>query len=168
MEPHESFGDRLKWAEEQGLKNLQEKFTTGDNMNKEAQTTLTYVFTGMGGTFAFMSKGLDGPLTSFVFGNVILCGWFTILGVILVTRTLMLGAFPSPFQQPKNLTKDPHVDLDTVRLAEIRNIDKRIEDATAWIVRKSRTINRIRAALLGSPVIFLFAVIAYQHWRDLG
>jgi len=35
---HATWPDRLKWAEEQGLKNLQEKFSTADSMSKEAQT----------------------------------------------------------------------------------------------------------------------------------
>ena len=52
MAAHSSWPERLKWAEEQGLKNLQEKFTTGDNINKEAQTTLTYVLAAMGASSA--------------------------------------------------------------------------------------------------------------------
>lgn len=46
-----SWPDQLKWAEENGLKNLQEKFTTADGINKEAPTTLTYVLAAMGATF---------------------------------------------------------------------------------------------------------------------
>lgn len=161
--PHSTWPERLKWAEEQGLKNLQEKFTTGDNMNKEAQTTLTYILTGMGGTLAFLIQGLERQLSAFLFGTIILCGWFTLLGIILVVRTLVIGEFPSPFQEPKNLLGDPEDDLDEVRLVEVGNIDERIEEAAKWNERKGKTINRIRAALLGSPFIFVLAIFVYKH-----
>ncbi len=81
MTQHSSWPDRLKWAEEQGLKNLQEKFTTADNMSKEAQTTLTYILSGMGGTFAYILPGLEKPLSILMSGAILLCLYFIVLGI---------------------------------------------------------------------------------------
>lgn len=161
MAAHSSWPERLKWAEEQGLKNLQEKFTTGDNINKEAQTTLTYVLAAMGASFAYVVQALDKPLTPLVFGTAILCAYFTALGIGLVWRTLFLSDFPSPFQEPKNLTQRPDLSLDEVREGELVNIDERIVDAKEWIRRKSQAINIVRAALVASPLVFVLALYFY-------
>lgn len=164
MTAHSSWPERLKWAEEQGLKNLQEKFTTGDNINKEAQTTLTYVLAAMGASFAYVVQAVDKPLTPLVFGAAMLCVYFTALGIGLVWRTLFLGDFPSPYQEPKNLTQDPGAALDDVRAGELVNIGERIEEAKVWIRRKSRVINFVRASLVVSPIVFLMALYVYKNW----
>lgn len=166
--PHATWPERLKWAEELGLKNLQEKFTTGDNMKKEAQATLTYVLAGIGGTFAFMAKGLDASLTPFVFGNVVLCAWFTVLGLYLFLRTMWLDPFPAPFQDPQNVLLYPGLSIDTMRRLEIANIERRIVAAHEWIEKKSKAINRVRGLLLVSPIIFLAAVVIHRCWGHLG
>lgn len=159
---HESWPERLKWAQEEGLKNLQEKFTTGDNMNKEAQTTLTYILTGMGGTFALMSKGLEAPLTGLVFANVALFVWFSVLGFFLVALTMRIGAFPAPYQDPQNILVRPDLSIDQMRSASVTEMEKRIASAQRWIRRKSRVINWIRGLLLGSPVVFVLALLSHH------
>lgn len=159
MAQHPTWPDRLKWAEEQGLKNLQEKFTTADNMNKEAQTTLTYVLAATGVTFAYVFQALNAPLTVLVAACALMCIYYTLLGIILVARTLRIGEFPSPYQEPKNLTKDEHVPLDDVRSGEIRAITARIAEAHIWIGKKSRAINFVRTMLVVSPFFFVLAAL---------
>ncbi len=77
---------------------------------------------------------------------------------------VFLGDFPSPYQEPKNLTKDPAVALDVVRAGEIENIGDRIAQAKVWIKRKSKTINVVRALLVVSPIVFLIAVGIYKRF----
>lgn len=176
MTPDASYSDRLKWAEEHGSKNLGEKFTTGDNMNKEAQTTLTYVLTAMGGTFAFAFQALSGDsgakdgirgvhLNPLIAGVAFMCLYFTLLGIFLVLRTMLIGEFPSPYQEPLNLTKDKDRTLDEVRDAEIRAITIRIAQANVWIGRKSRAINLARVLLVVSPVVFVCFVAACVNFK---
>lgn len=177
MTQHQTYSDRLKWAEEQGSKNLGEKFTTGDNMNKEAQTTLTYVLAGMGGTFAFVFHSLVGEpgshgdqifstqLNPLIVGCALLCAYYTALGVFLVFRTMKIGDFPSPYQEPENLVHDEAVALDSVRMAEIRNMTVRIGQAQEWIGKKSRAINFVRFMLVISPAVFVAFVAACIYFR---
>lgn len=157
--------ERVKWAEEAGLKNLQEKFTTADNINKEAQTTLTYVLAGMGSTFAYVLPALEHQLTLPVFGAAAMCLYFTVLGIVLVCRTFFLGAFPSPYQEPKNLMKDEGVALEDVRHGEVLNIQARIERAKIWNARKARTINVVRGALVASPLVFVVIALIYAKFH---
>lgn len=159
---HSSYPDRLKWAEEQGAKNLGEKFSTADNMNKEAQTTLTYVLAAMGITFAYVfgKLELDAPLKPLVAASAIMCVYYTSLGIYLVWRTLFIGDYPAPYQEPKNLIKDEYVALDEVREGEIRRMTKSIDDSKKWIEKKSRAINQVRAFLVASPIAFVVAIFA--------
>lgn len=155
MVDHASYPERLKWAAEQGSKNLGEKFTTGDNMNKEAQTTLTYVLAAMGATFAYVFSALPSELTLFVAVAAVMCAYYTGFGIYLVRKTFVIGDFPSPYQQPANLIRDPQVSLDDVLKAEIRDIEKRITEAETWISAKSNAINNVRLALVLSPLGFI-------------
>lgn len=164
MTEHSSWPDRLKWAEEHGLKSLQEKFATADNMAKEAQTTLTYVLSGLGGTFVYIIPGLNRPLDAVLFGTIVLCFYFFLCGAYLVRKAFFISAYPSPYQEPKNLLEHPNLSLDEVRFGETQNIDERIEKSKAWIDRKAKTINRIRLALILSPIAFAlgFALFKYR------
>lgn len=162
MTEHTSWPERLKWAEENGLKSLQEKFTTADNMGKEAQTTLTYVLTGMGGTFVYILPGLERTLDTLLFGAIILCLYFVALGVYLVRKTFLIRDYPSPYQEPENLLERPDLSLDEVRHGEILNMTERLQKSTAWIEKKTKAINRVRIALVLSPIPFIVGCVLFK------
>ncbi len=161
---HESWPDRLKWAEENGLKNLQEKFTTADNMGKEAQTTLTYVLAGMGGTFVYILPGLERTLDTLLFGTIVLCGYFVLLGLLLVWKTFFIREYPAPYQEAANLLDEPHRSIDEVRYGEILNITDRLKDSSDWIAKKALAINLVRVALLLSPVVFVLGCLLFKRF----
>ena len=162
MTQHSSWPDRLKWAEENGLKNLQEKFTTADNMCKEAQTTLTYVLAGMGGTFVYILPGLERKLDTLLFGTIILCLYFVSLGIYLVRKTFLISDYPSPYQEAENLLDRPDLSLDELRHGEILNMTERLEKSQGWIEKKTKAINRVRIALVVSPVPFVVGCILFK------
>lgn len=155
MTQHSSWPDRLKWAEDQGLKNLQEKFTTADNMAKEAQTTLTYILAGMGGTFAYILPGFEKPLNVLMFGAILLCAYFVCLGLYLARKAFFISDYPSPYQEAKNLLERPDLPLDEVRHGELLNMADRLQESKDWIASKASAINRVRLSLIMSPLAFL-------------
>jgi hypothetical protein len=162
MSQHASWPERLKWAEENGLKNLQEKFTTADNVGKEAQTTLTYVLAGMGGTFAYVLPGLERKLDTLLFGAIILCIYFVVLGIYLVRKTFLISDYPSPYQEAENLLERPDLSLDELRHGEILNMTARLAKSQEWIEKKVKAINRVRVALVLSPVPFVAACALFK------
>ena len=162
MTQHPSWPDRLKWAEENGLKNLQEKFTTADNMGKEAQTTLTYVLAGMGGTFAYVLPGLERKLDILLFGAIVLCVYFVLLGIYLVRKTFLITDYPSPYQEAENLLVRPDLSLDELRHGEILNMTERLKESQEWVERKTAAINRVRVALVLSPLAFLAGCAVFK------
>ena len=165
MAQHASWSDRLKWAEESGLKNLAEKFTTADNMNKESQTTLTYVLAGMGGTFVYILPGLERSLDTLLFGAILLCLYFVALGIYLVRKTFFVGAYPSPYQEAENLLERPELSLDELRHGEILNMTERLKESQDWIAAKSEAINKVRVALVLSPVPFVLGCLLFKMFR---
>jgi hypothetical protein len=161
---HASWAERVKWAEEQGLKNLAEKFATADSMSKEAQTTLTYVMAGMGGTFAYVFPNLDKPLTPVLWAALVLCGYFTLLGIALVVTTFFIKSFPSPYAEPNGLLARPDLSIEEVREGEVDNITDRITDSINWIDRKSKAVNLVRGGLVASPLVGAIAIWACKRW----
>ena len=162
MTQHASWPERLKWAEESGLKNLQEKFTTADNMGKEAQTTLTYVLAGMGGTFVYILPGLERRLDTLLFGTIALCLYFVVLGIYLVRKTFFISDYPSPYQEAKNLLDREDLSLDEIRYGEIINMTDRLKDSQEWIEKKTKAINIVRVALVLSPVPFVVGCALFK------
>ena len=162
MTQHASWPERLKWAEESGLKNLQEKFTTADNMSKEAQTSLTYIFAGMGGTFAYILPGLERSIDVLMSGAIMLCFYFVVLGLYLARKAFFVTDYPSPYQDAANLLERPDLSLDDVRYGEILNLAERLQGSQAWIERKATAINRVRLALIVSPLAFVLGCIMFK------
>ncbi len=164
MKQHANWSERLKWAEDMGLKNLQEKATSADSILKAAQTTLTYVLAGMGGTFAYVLPGLERKLDTLLFGAIVLCGYFGVCGIYLVVTTFFVSDYPSPYQEAKNLLRDPERSIDEIRLEEIDSMTERLDDSLAWIVQRAAAINRTRVALVLSPVAFIVACLLFRSF----
>ena len=162
MTQHASWPDRLKWAEELGLKNLQEKFSTADNMGKEAQTTLTYILAGMGGTFVYILPGLEKPLNVLLSGAIVLCLYFVALGLYLARKAFFISDYPSPYQEAENLLLSPETSLDEIRHGEILNMTDRLSESRNWIASKATAINCVRLALILSPIAFLFGCLLFK------
>ena len=141
---------------------MQEKFTTADNMSKEAQTTLTYILAGMGGTFVYILPGLDRRIDVVLFGAIALCLYFVCLGVYLALKAFFISDYPSPFQEASNLLNCAHLSLDEVRHGEILNIGDRLQESKNWIEKKAKAINRVRLALILSPLVFVCGCLLFK------
>jgi hypothetical protein len=162
MTQHSSWPDRLKWAEESGLKNLQEKFTTADNMSKEAQTTLTYILAGMGGTFVYILPALERRIDVLTVGAIVLCLYFLCLGLYLARYAFFISDYPSPYQEAANLLERPDLSLEEVRHGEILNLADRLRESKDWINKKAKAVNRVRLALILAPLAFTLGCIAFK------
>ena len=165
MTQHTSWPERLKWAEDIGLKNLQEKFTTADNMGKAAQTTLTYVLTGIGGTFVYILPGLERQLDVLLSGAIFLCFYFVCLGLYLALKAFFITDYPSPYQEAANLLEREDLSLDELRHGEILNMTDRLKESKVWIESRAKAINRVRLSLILSPVAFILGCALFKLFR---
>lgn len=150
---HPDWPHVLEWVEKQAQDSLRSRFETAGIVAKEAQTTLTVLLAGIGGTAAYAAKLLEaGPPTVLMIASAVVCCYLVVLAVLLVTQCMMLRSYPALFQQPKNLLQ-PLYTLTELREAELANLNERIEEAAKLNRERARRLNMIRVATALSPVL---------------
>jgi len=144
----------IDWAEKAGLENLRYHLQSADHLIKEANTTLTILFTGAGAALAFALKGLELPkVSSVAYASAGLSVFLFFLAGLVVWKCIWIGDMPMPTNSPMNLFQ-PDYELNTLRKVELRNIDARIEQAAQRNLKTATWLNGLRAfAIVGTPLI---------------
>jgi hypothetical protein len=155
----------VEWIERLALDNVRARFATAELIAKEAQTTLTVLLAGIGGTAAYAAKLLEPnapePLTV---AAAAACAYLTAVAVVLVFACMRFASYPAQFQDPGNLLPHLHQPALAVREAELRNLDVRIREATSINARRADHLNTVRLAAVFSVVVFLaVAAVAPRH-----
>lgn len=144
----------IEWVEKQGLDSIRARYATAEVIAREAQTTLTVLLAGVGGSAAYATKLLEpGPPEPLTIAAAAVCGYLAALSAILVFACMRFESFPAQFQEPTNLLVD--APFLKIRESELRNLDARIKQATAINARKARNLNNIRLMAIFSVVVFL-------------
>jgi hypothetical protein len=145
----------VDWIEQQALKSIQARFATADVIAKEAQTTLTVLLAGVGGTAAYAAKLFEpGPADPLVVAAAATCGYLAFLSAVLVLACMMFRSYPAQFQEPTNLLI-PDATLLQLRDAELLNLDARIKEATLLNATRARSLNSIRLGAVFAIVVFV-------------
>lgn len=157
-QPHKDWPKTLEWVEKQGQESLKSRFATAELIAKEAQTTLTVILAGVGGSAAYAAKIFapvaSGPIEVAAVG---VCIYLISLAVILVLTCMMFQEYPALHQNPENLWH-PSYSTNDIREAEVKNICVRIKEAAAINEKRAAHLNKLRVFTALSP--FVFAVIA--------
>lgn len=157
-QPHVDWPKTLEWVEKQGQESLKARFATAELIAKEAQTTLTVLIAGVGGSAAYAAKlfapGTAGPIEVAAAG---VCIYLIALAVILVLACMMFQDYPALYQNPENLLH-PSYSIDEIREEEVKNIGVRIKEAAEINAKRASRLNKLRVAAVLSPI--LFAAIA--------
>lgn len=152
-EPKSDEDKLLDYVEAQGAATLTFVLASADVLAKEAATTFSWLITFVGAALAFCA-------------NLILTGkplWLsmsvgaTAFHLILAARNLLRGAMLTdaidvPGNEPKNL-RQPYP-LNSIRDANLDNLQERIERVRARNKVKGKAINQARKAILNAPIIF--------------
>lgn len=161
MTTHADWPAVLKWAEEHGIENLKGRVATAGILAQEAQTTLTVLLAGIGGSLAYAVKMADPAEASAIgFGAAWLCAYLALLSAALVLLLLKFKPIPATYQEPKNLTK-AGFSIDAIRAKELENLQTRIETATARNKETAFRLNVLRGATVASPLVFALAAAYY-------
>lgn len=154
---HEDWPKMLEWVEKQALDSLKARFVTAELIAKEAQTTLTVLLAGVGGSAAYGAKALElvspGPIVA---ASAAVCVYLVGLSILLVIGCLMFQSYPALHQDPKNLMH-PAYPLHEVREQEINNLADRIAEAKGINDIRAKRLNWVRIAAVLSPVVFSVA-----------
>lgn len=147
----------LEWAERHGIENLKSRIETADILAKEAQHTLTVIIAGVGASLVYAVKAFEpAPTTPVVFGTAALCVYLTLVGIGLVSCTMLMRSIPAVYQDPVNLAQI-QFSISELRAKEIKNISERVSQAVKRNERTARFINWARLALVLSPFVFFLA-----------
>lgn len=155
--PHADWPRTLEWIEKQAQESLKARFATNEIIAKDAQTTLTVLLAGIGGSAAYAAKIFElGPAGPIEVAAAVVCVYFVILAVILVWFCMMFRSYPALYQNPENLMH-PECSLDAIRQAEIENMEVRIKEAAQLNAERAKRLNWLRIALIVSPFMFVVA-----------
>lgn len=150
----------LEWIEKQGQDSLKARYATAELISKEAQTTLTVLLAGVGGTAAYAAKLFEpAPLAPVTIAAAATCAYLILLCVLLVSACMLFKSYPALYQDPRNLLQPQH-SLDDLREAELHNLQDRISEAKSINAARARRLNAIRFAAAVSPLVFLIAALA--------
>jgi len=151
----------IDWVEKNALENLRFRLQNAETLAKDASSTLTWVLAAMGGTLAYSVKGLeDGSLAPLIAGTLSASLWLAICAGLLVIRCIQTRELVAPTNEPSNIFQPEH-SLDDLRRAELRNIQERIELATARNRTVAYWLDKCRLMLTFTPLVFL---AGYACW----
>lgn len=149
----------LDWAESAGLENLKFRLQNSETLAKDASTTLTMLIAGIGGTLAYVVKGLEAPqITAITYGLAALSLWLMIVATLLIVKCILTTSLETPTNEPKNLYQKDY-DIELLRVVELDNIQLRIDRTTIRNAKVANWLDNCRIALVLSPVVFVVVTI---------
>jgi hypothetical protein len=161
--PHADWPKVMEWIEKQGQESLKARFATADLIAKDAQTTLTVLLAGVGGSAAYAAKVFEpvaAEPVAVAFAAV--CAYLVVLSISLVLTCMMFRSYPALSQDPKNLLQSSY-SLDALREVELENLSDRIDDARKLNADRARRLNYIRIATALSPLLFVAVAVLAQR-----
>ena len=148
---------KLDYAEKAGIENLKERTQNGDLIHREANTLLALLLSGAGAALYFSAK--QDPLSSVAF---VVSFWLFAVALTLTLKCLMFGDYPAVWNEPKNLNQKD-LELETIRVFELQNLQQRIDQAAALNYTKSGWLNKCIIAACTTPVIGFIAWLVLAH-----
>jgi len=145
--------EKLNWIENAAIENMKSRQENIDQITTESHITLTIAFSAIGVVFAYAIQNADTDKSIF-FAGLVTTAYLIFAAWYLVSNCLIQGEFPSVHNEPKNLSQEGYT-LAELREFELINIQKRIDDACAIIVRRSNSLNNVRKAIAAFPIISL-------------
>ena len=149
----------LDYVEREAKENLRFHLDTLEALNKEAHTLLALQLVFAGGAFGYALKlfGEGGSLPLAV-GACVLTLYLGLLAAGTAVSCLMHTRLEAPANEPENLLLDD-VELDALRLAELDNVQVRIDRNQERNANTGRTLNTLRLLTICSPVVFGLAAL---------
>jgi len=152
--------DRIDWLEGIAILALKAKQDNTDLITKESHATLTIVLSALGVICAYATKQWETDDAT-TYAALTLATYYMVVAILLVQNCLLQRDYPALYNEPKNLNQ-PNINFETLRMAEIDNIQKRIEEADTIILERSIWLNGVRKALAVSPIVGVVAYLLFK------
>lgn len=146
--------EKIDWIEQQAHAHMRERDANWQLVDKQATQFLLLLLTGGGGALVLAASNKDYRIVLMSVGV-----WLFLIAGYLVFRCFKYGNYPSTHNEPKNLCNNGNKewDLERLRWAELKGLQKRINEAKEIIFHKSEIVNQALVAVCFTPVIaFIF------------
>jgi hypothetical protein len=151
----------LDYAEKAGVENLKFRLQTFESLSKDANSTLTYLLAGIGGSAAFAANAIEKTsLSPITFGSAVLAVWLMLISFLLVVKCIKTDNLQTPTNEPMNLYQ-PHLELNVIRENELKNLGERIFLVRSRNQKMARWLDHVRILAITSPVVFALSAWAW-------
>jgi hypothetical protein len=148
----------LDWVEKAALENIKAQMQSADELKREANIALNVFLAGATASAAYSAKALSDGLFAFGCAALLFASVLYVLCALDLYYCLWISDFPAPTNEPKRLlVKDE--DFESLRVAELNQMQIRIEKAQARNSVRAASLNFLRGAALLSPLIPGLALI---------
>lgn len=151
------------WAEQAALGNLKQRLETGDVLLNQANTLLTLLLAGVGGSLALALQPLRAEglaALSIAAGAVAL--WFSGIGSVLVWKCIATRETQMLHNEPANLYNPDWLQQYTPEQivgSELTNLQQRIQATKRRNGSAAQWLDRCRFAAVATPLVFGLALV---------
>jgi hypothetical protein len=154
---NENLSAHLDFAEKAGLENIKFRLQNTETLAKEAASLLTILLTGIGGSMVLAVKVFEEKIVStLTVGAISLTIWLMLVAVVLVVFCILTTELQPPTNDPLNLFQK-NFSLESIRIAELKNLDGRIKKITLRNNLVAKWLDRTRKLAISSPLVFATA-----------
>jgi len=153
MSPEEeSKSNLLDWVERAALENIKAQMQSADELKREANVALNVFLAGATASAAYSAKAFSDGTLAFAWAALLFAALLYVLCALDLYYCLWISDFPAPTNEPKRLLFKGE-DFESLRVAELNQMQIRIEKAQARNSVRAASLNFLRGAALLSPLI---------------
>ena len=152
----------LEFMQRESSKNMDFHMENMDSLQKESNTTLTFLFVVVSASFSGAVKIFTGGnLTGLALALSVLCVYLAGLAAYLVFTCLMARTVKAPANEPKNLKLPAGYTSDEMQEFELEKLQERIQFNVERNAKTARHLNIVRVLICASPLVFLATIVFF-------
>jgi hypothetical protein len=152
----------LEYIQNEAAKNMAFHMENMDCLQRESNTTLTFLYVVIAASFSGAVKLFSGGnLTALALALSVLCVYLACLAAYLVFKCLMARVVKSPANEPKSLKMVDGYTSEQIQECELENLQKRIEFNVKRNEITARNLNIVRVMICAIPAVFLIATVFF-------
>ena len=159
----------LEYVQIEASKNMEFHLQNMDNLQRESNTTLTFLYVVISASFsAALKLFLDGKFTILAVALSCLCIYLVFLAVCLLFGCMMARPVKAPSNEPANLKIQAGYTSEEIQNFELENLQSRIEYNLDRNLATARRLNFVRILICLSPLFFISILAAIALFREMG
>ena len=151
--------DHREYIQQQSSRNMEFHLESLESLQKEANTTLTFLYVVISASFSAAVKLFIGPGSIVLaISLALLCFYLACLAAYLVLRCLMARNVEAPSNEPKNLKIPARYTAEAIQDFELENLQKKIDINRHRNEKTAFHLNLVRILICASPIVFIIAI----------